>query len=127
MQTIQQRRAKHALEAVKKAKQDKISQKEFKSYASGFPAMIQMNGLGQAAAFYRSKAGSDTKGQAYNALYDLLSDWLTESGQPYETSDDLLQGIIEKDMHNYRRAQAEALALLVWVKRFAKAFMEAEG
>ena len=62
--TIQQERAAFALEevgAINKRIQeiaagndrDKIKASEYKSYASGFPAMIQMNGLGQAAAFYR--------------------------------------------------------------------------
>ena len=106
-----------------KARND-ISQKEYKSYASGFPAMIQMNGLGQAAAFYRSKGAENTsKGRAYCALYDLLSGWLTQSGQPYADFDDLLKGITEENMRAYMLAQAEALALLDWVKKFAKAYM----
>jgi CRISPR-associated protein Cmr5 len=125
MQTMQQRRAKHALEGVEAAKQSGVSQKEYKSYASSFPAMIQMNGLGQAAAFYRSKGAEDNpKGKAYKALYDLLSGWLSGPGQPYYESSDLLTGITRQDMHAYRLAQAEALALLGWVKKFAKAFME---
>lgn len=126
MQTMQQERAKFALERVEAAKEN-ISQKEFKSYAAGFPAMIRMNGLGQAAAFYRSKgAGSDAKAKAYFAIYCLLSDWLGESGKPYGAYDDLLKGITEADMDRYRLAQIEALLLLDWVKKFAKAFMEDE-
>lgn len=124
MQTIQQQRARHALEAIDNAKENNISQKEFKSYASALPAMIQMNGLGQAAAFYCSKGAEDNvKGKAYKSLYNMLSSWLSSPGQPYEGLD-LLKGIITKDMHHYRRAQAESLALLSWVKKFAKAFME---
>lgn len=126
MQTMQQKRAKYALEQVEAAEQNKISRKEYKSYASSLPAMIQVNGLGQAAAFYRSKgADNNEKGKAYMALYDLLSGWLSKTGQPYEGLD-LLAGITKKNMHAYQLAQAEALALLNWVKKFAKAFMEEE-
>jgi CRISPR-associated protein Cmr5 len=125
MQTLQQRRARFALEKVKfalaEAKADPkragFSQKEFKSQAESFPAMIRMNGLGQAAAFHFSKGG------AHGRLYKLLADWLKEPGQPYQGKD-LLEGITQQDMHAYRFAQAEALLLLDWVKKFANAFAE---
>ena len=125
--TIQQKRAAFALKAVEQAKRDLGNSSEYKSYASGFPAMIQMNGLGQAAAFYRSKgAGTDSKAHAYITLYNTLSEWLTKAGQPYQNDEDLLLGITNKPMHTYMLAQAEALVFLDWVKKFAKAYMEDE-
>jgi CRISPR-associated protein Cmr5 len=118
MQTLQQQRARFALDRVKDALAEaNLSEKEFKSQAESFPAMIRMNGLGQAAAFYLSKGG------AHRRLYALLSDWLKEPRQPYEGKD-LLEGITLGDMHAYHLAQAEALLLLDWVKKFAKAFVE---
>jgi CRISPR-associated protein Cmr5 len=119
-QTIQQQRAKYALDCVQEAAKDKAIHKEYKSYASNLPAMIHMNGLGQAAAFFKSK--SDT----HRKLYDLLSDWLCCHNQPYAGCANLLEGITTKDMHHYRLAQAEAQALMDWVKKFAKAFMITE-
>jgi CRISPR-associated protein Cmr5 len=129
MQTIQQQRAAFALERVERDRDANMNTKGFqsayKSYASGLPAMIQMNGLGQAAAFYRSKsAGRDSKALAYGCLYELLSDWLTSSGQPYSAHSDLLRGVTTEDMRTYMLAQSEAQALLDWVKKFAKAYME---
>lgn len=137
MQTIQQQRAAFALERVERDRDGNVNTKGFqsayKSYASGLPAMIQMNGLGQAAAFYRSKsAGNDSKAIAYGCLYKLLSDWLTSTGQPYSAHRDnedtrdsgLLNGVIKEDMRTYMLAQSEAQALLDWVKKFAKAYME---
>ncbi|MBU0500422.1 MAG: type III-B CRISPR module-associated protein Cmr5 [Gammaproteobacteria bacterium] len=115
-QTLQQQRAGYALKKVRKAIEDGIDQKEFKSYASAFPAMIQMNGLGQAAAFYFSQ------GETHRKLYEILSGWLIKTGQPYTGKANLLAGITQEDMHRYRIAQAEALLLLDWVKRFAKAY-----
>lgn len=128
MQTLQQQRARYALDRVNSAlteakadpKRAGFSEKEFKSQAESFPAMIRMNGLGQAAAFYLSKGG------AHGKLYTLLSDWLKEPGQPY-ADQDLLTGITENDLHAYRLAQAEALLLLDWVKKFGKAFAGEEN
>lgn len=123
MQTIQQQRAKFALEEVQAAIERRVSQKEYKSYAASLPAMIHMNGLGQAAAFFKSKGA---KSVAHEALYNLLSDWLCQDEQPYAGCLNLLEGITTRDMHTYRLAQAEAQALMDWVKKFAKAFMTDE-
>ena len=117
IQTLQQRRAQYALKSVRDLLKDKgLNRQEFKSYAAGFPAMIQMNGLGQAAAFHFSQGGTHRK------LYDIVSRWLTEEEQPYSAHDDLLGGITEQDLHAYRVAQVESLLLLDWVKKFAKAY-----
>lgn len=121
MQTIQQQRAKHALDGVrmfdKRPNISKTQRSEYKSYAAALPAMIHINGLGQAAAFYKSKGGT------HKELYNLLSSWLTQENQPYAGKTDLLDGVINCDMHRYRLAQAEAQALMDWVKKFAKAYL----
>ena len=125
-QTIQQQRAKHALNAVQ-AHAGLAYQGELRSYLQALPAMIHMNGLGQAAAFYRGKAaGKGNKALAYQAGYQLLSDWLCAPGQVYAGHGDLLSAITATDMHRYRLAQAEAQAYLDWVKKFAAAFLSTE-
>ena len=102
LQTIQQQRAAFALAKVQaillemEQRNDLKAPKELRSYAAGFPAMIQINGLGQAAAFYRSQ------GKTYQLLYDLLSEWLTRQRQIFGPSTDLLEGICSSDMHSYR-------------------------
>lgn len=128
-QTIQQRRAKFALDRVKALIPQE--QEQFISYASGLPAMIHMNGLGQAMAFCKFKGKrkepdkiDSRKGvEAYRALYNIVSDWLREPGQPYADKADVLDGITQSDMPHYQLAQAEALVLMSWVKKFAKAFL----
>ncbi len=133
MQTLQQQRAKFALNRVKEAANqlDTKSKKEYKSYASALPFMIHANGLGQAAAFYRSKGEKDT----HFLLYKLLSDWLTgnvnidgfnKENQPFYGHDDLLEGITNEKMPVYMTAQAEAMVFMNWVKRFADAFMRGD-
>ncbi len=123
-QTLSQKRAAFALERVQAIRGSDYAV-EFRSYAANLPAMIQMNGFGQALAFCRSKSDP-----AYRALYDLVSEWLTRAGQPYEGkqdaegNQDALAGITSEGMSAYRLAQTETLALLDWVKRFASAFIE---
>lgn len=135
-QTIQQKRAKFALERVqkfakqledvkltnddKKRKEEEAKQKEFVSYASGLPAMIHMNGLGQAMAFCKLKS---KERDSYGQLYQLVSDWLCQQNQPYQGKSDVLTGITQEDSAHYQLAQAEALVLMSWVKKFAKAFL----
>lgn len=124
--TIQQQRAKFALERIQAlpVKLKPKEQDEFISYASGLPAMIHMNGLGQAMAFCKLK--SKERG-SYGQLYQIVSDWLCQSGQPYHDQKDVLTGITQCDMHQYQLAQAETLVLMSWVKKFAKAFLAEEG
>jgi CRISPR-associated protein Cmr5 len=135
-QTIQQKRAKFALERVtaltEQHKFNKDQQKNFISYASSLPAMIHTNGLGQAMAFHKAK-GSDKgleetedKKRSYNALYNIVSAWLCQKPQVYQKHDNVLKGIAEENMQSYQLAQVETLALMSWVKKFAKAFLTEE-
>ena len=115
-QTLQQQRAAYAMgEVTRLLGNEQKSREEFKTCATSLPAMIRMNGLGQAAAYCHSQSGR------WPEMYELLSGWLIQPGQPYAGKSKLLTGIIECDMHAYRIAQAEALLLLDWVKKFAKA------
>lgn len=116
MKLMQQERAQFALKGVQDAIKANVNAKEYISYASSLPAMIHTNGLGQAAAFFKSK------GKTHEVLYQLLSDWLSQKNQPFAGMD-LLEGITSSDMKIYRLAQAEAQALMDWVKKFSKAYM----
>lgn len=119
MKLMQQARAAFALDRVEKAIEQDVNQKEYRSYAASLPAMIHTNGLGQTAVFFKSKGGT------HEQLYQLLSDWLSKEDQPF-AGQDLLQGITSNNMQTYRLAQAEAQALMDWVKKFAKAYMDKE-
>ncbi len=112
IQTIEQKRAKFALQKVQAVNPRDFD--EWKARANEMPAMIQMNGLGQTVAFYLSKSG------VHKQMYDILSEWLKDEMHIYNQS--LIEGITRGDMHTYRIAQAEAQALLIWVKKFSKAY-----
>lgn len=129
-QTLEQRRAKHALDKINARKGQNYG--NYVSYVSGLPATILMNGLGQACATLLSQKG--TKG--HKELYDDLQSWLcsNDAAAPYgipcpnEHADTrLMDRITSSEASAYYRAQAEALAYLVWLKKLAKAFLEQGG
>lgn len=120
-QTMQQQRAKFALDSILKLSEQKQfddnKRREFKSYIATLPAMIHRNGLGQAVAFYAAKGGT------HGDIYALLSNWLCQEQKLYSPEKDLLHGITHNNMQRYRHAQIEAQALLQWLKRFANAYL----
>lgn len=137
--TIEQQRAEVALEAVRNvAGRANDVQRMYASYARSLPAMILMAGLGQALATAMSKgAGSASGGnaEAWRLLVGHLEDWLVRRcpASPYQGSGApegggttglaLMRALIDHDQRAYVIAQAEALAYLQWLKKFANALL----
>lgn len=142
MQTLQQARAQHALGQVKswvalndasklkarvapdgasklKARVPPDGASQLKARCSELPFMIHANGLGQAAAFFKSKKEKD----GYNVVFAALQSWLLQPGRPFADKSDLMQAIVDGDLHAYRMAQAEAIQYMDWVKKFASAYL----
>jgi CRISPR-associated protein Cmr5 len=114
-------RAKHALEAVDSLQGADIG--KYVSYVKGLPANILRSGLGQAMAM--EKAGAKTD-KGHGILYAHIDNWLTADrpNAPYRNrTGQLLHAIVNNDQDKYLRAQAEALAYLEWLKKFAVAFL----
>ena len=106
--------------------------KEYGQMAKSAPADIQANGLGQTLAFLRAKGSKDgePKDDGNSAAWKLqehISDWvMTRMGQEDKKG---LLGWITADgtsTNDYRRATAEAIAFLIWLKRFAEAELGGE-
>jgi CRISPR-associated protein Cmr5 len=113
--SLEQERAAQAWECVTQV--NRKYRKEYSSLAKGAPADIQSNGLGQMLAFWQAKKASE-----HDALYQHVSAWVTKRIAP---GVDLLEWIIKKaSTADYRRATAEAMAFLAWIKRFAEAELE---
>jgi CRISPR-associated protein Cmr5 len=143
---LAQRRAKHALDAVKEYRDAPVAdvpvkqKKAYAGYVKSLPAAIVMNGLGQALATELAQGGKNTaKGQgglspdAHRQIYLHLQDWLcgkdAEAVFP-DTFDKksrplthLLSRLYAADQSDYLRAQAEALLYLGWLKKFAGALL----
>jgi CRISPR-associated protein Cmr5 len=129
MQTLQQERARHALNVVESWKKDPQSdndrKKKLKARTSELPFMIHANGLGQAAAFFKSKEPKGDKDR-YGVVLLALQDWLAQPNRPFAGEPDLMRAIVEADLATYRLAQAEAMAYMDWVKKFASAYLDTD-
>jgi len=124
--SLEQERAKHALEAVNSIRGESWAGK-FRSYVERLPAAIVMNGLGQAMAGELAAAGragemGDDK-KAHNKLYELVAGWI-RTRRIYSAEENLMKAIVDGDQKQYVLAQAEALAYLEWLKKFSQAFLE---
>jgi len=126
---MQQARAKHALKKVQTWQQQTTdSQKKLQSYASALPAMILMNGLGQAIAFAKMKS-KNASTKEYKYIYVALQDWLYDKEKPLnfkKIDKDLITSITQIDMKTYQLTQTESILYLDWIKKFSKSFLTAE-
>ena len=118
MQTLQQERAKHALGQVQ-SWQALNDNSKLRARSSELPFMIHANGLGQAAAFFKSKGKKD----GYDVVFSALQSWLRAPHRPLAGTPDLMSAIVATDLHTYRMAQAEAIQYMDWVKKFASAYL----
>lgn len=123
--TMDQERAEYALKKITGIEQgsDNTHKEEMRRYINGLPALIRMNGLGQALAFYRTKGKKST----HETIYQIVSVWLcsaNSNGRIFDEDDDVLTAITRSDVHAYMAAQNEALELLEWLKKFAVAMLE---
>lgn len=129
--SIQQQRAHYALKKVLEAKGVGESvAKRFKSYSNTLPAMIQMNGIGQALAFaYQKSNGKAEEARGWKLLFDLVDYWLLSERNIWgkSSSAHVVMALSEGNQAQYQLAQAEAQALLSWVKDFARAEISGEA
>lgn len=124
---LDKKRARVAWDVVKDVKGDTfhgVKIKEYAQAAQGLPVDIMSNGLLQALAFYWQEG----KGKEHRRLLaDQISDWLTAKGEKgcgidwgALTDKPLVERLLQSGEQTYRRATEEALALIVWIKRFSK-------
>lgn len=95
----------------------------FKALASGAPSLVMANGLMQALAFWNEK-GKNEKGHNHKKLLDPVLEWLGTRvlGLPVRSCDfsAVMQKLHGGDADLYFRATEEALAILKWIRQFAK-------
>lgn len=113
--TIDQRRAKHAFEAVEKL--PKGDAENYAREAKKLPVRIVASGLGQALVFIQAKA---KRKRGLEKLSKDLSSWVVRQ-QKIGAADDLLQSVMAGDADLLRRATAETMAYLQWLNRFLEA------
>lgn len=123
--SLEQERAKTAWNAIEKVKQGSAQfAKEYSSLARGAPADVQANGLGQTLAFWRAKGyeqGTAKQNNAYAELLKHVADWLRAQKILPQSKDPVEWISKEATTEEYRRASAESIAFLIWLRRFAEA------
>lgn len=124
IQSREQLRAKHALTHIEGIK-GKYEDSKIKSAISGLPAMIHMNGLGHAFAFFLS----DPKNfpERKEIVEEIVFDWLKKESGVFSALNQqnltALNAITQADLQTYQIAQQEAQAYLLWLKKFARALL----
>lgn len=123
--TLEQDRAHHALIQIKNlTNRPELWQGRYKSYVKGLPASILSNGLGQALATLLS-ASKEGSTDPHYVLYEHIEQWLCRSHSlaSYPNAQNIMEAITSHDSTAYRVAQMEAMAYLVWLKKFAAAYL----
>lgn len=135
MQTKEQQRSAFALKKVEEVFQIPVDEK-VANFVVGVPTIVLTNGLGQAMAFLLSKHkepnANDTEEKRkdklkYRNTFDIIRCWFNQQENIGLNETDrfqFLQQLANLDQKTYLRAQQEALALLQWLKRYARAFQE---
>jgi len=126
MQTPEQRRAANALDAVQRVEKEEALGKSYRRYVERLGPSILINGLGQALATEKASGKSKSEKpdeRAHHLLYQNLGQWLCRDGGIYAGATDILDAIIKHGEQQYLQAQVEALAWLVWHKKFCRAYL----
>lgn len=132
--TLEQLRAANALACVEVVKgQTGNIPGLYRSYAESLPVHIVMGGLGQALATELAAArladGDARKdgNKAHERLVNDLAKWLGQKSYAQnagnEVATQLMKAIAAGNQEKYVQAQAEALAWLVWLKKFCQAML----
>ncbi len=128
-QSLEQKRAAFAWKCVDEVKEKKD---DYASVAKKAPADIQINGLGQTLAFWRAKGKKDKE---YDQIYRHVSEWVLEKRLEKTHPKGLLGWLMSEGITNpnvptssddYRRATSEAIAFLIWIKKFAEAELDSK-
>ena len=116
--SLEQERASYAWDCISKV--DSNHKQKYCQAVRGSMADIQINGLGQALAFWSAKERKPSEAH-YKTLNDHVSTWVMKRIKPSETQP-LLEWITkDANIQEYRRATSEAMAFLSWLSRFAEA------
>lgn len=116
--TLDQKRAKHAWEAVECLRVGSDEADDYAREAKKLPVRIMTAGLGQALAFLRAK---HQKKKGLTKLEADLTDWAKQRLETARQYGTLLEAVLGSDSEFLRRATDEMLAYVGWINRFTEA------
>ncbi|MDR0531522.1 MAG: type III-B CRISPR module-associated protein Cmr5 [Oscillospiraceae bacterium] len=106
---------KRAQEAFAAAKNITCDRKKYAAYVKKFPAYITTNGLAATLAFALQKGGEYA--EIAKQLHERLKHCHICTEQNYNG---FMEWLLDQNSDVYRRATAEVLAYLEWLRRFAR-------
>lgn len=115
--TLDNERAKHAFDKVKKQENNK----EYLSICKKAPSQIKVNGFGMTMAYLYSK--KDSK-QLYYDIVEWLKKRLNDQQIKKVSHESFLEIIVKCNSSVYRQMSKETMALLIWMKRFAEGMLK---
>ena len=149
LRSLERERAKYAWECIQNVKSalNLELESKYKSYVKSSASYIQINGLGNTIAFYKSKFEADfnkyvnelkkrsldenkvyeeafkrlsNDKKAYKLLCDHLNEWFKKR---FRKNEDIIEWIISENTSSIEVFQVtkEIISLLNWMKRFAEA------
>ncbi len=144
--TLEQKRARQSLQFIKsmaadadatatRPKIDKKFRTKLNTLVQKAPVQILQNGMGQMLAFLLADNGgkNGSKQEASGVLYEHLEQWLCDSPDQeypcrvYPGTNGLIEQLTAGDRQTYIHAQNETLALFIWLKKFAAAWLDERG
>jgi CRISPR-associated protein Cmr5 len=116
MATLDQKRASLAFEHIMGVKRwDKAEQKKYASIVHAMPALLRSAGLSQALHFVRSR-----RSEKQQLFLEHLAAQLRHIDADIDGPDKLLAKVRSADLLEYLRLTHEALACVVWYRRFVQ-------
>lgn len=132
--TLDQRRARHAWDAVARVRNNSKQSSDYAREAKRLPVRILTAGLGHALAFLNPKAGAERDSANALLLRD-IADWVLDKrdkrGDPDDSAERpephaLIKKIVAGDATFLQFATDEVLAYLQWLTRFSEAEFETD-
>lgn len=116
----EQKRSDFALNQIR----NKTISEDFANFIVGTPTMILQNGFGQTMAFLLSKCkGVFDENNKYFFTYQSIARWCERENDSIPSSPvDFFQAVSVLTQSEYLTLQEEALKMLQWLKRYARAF-----
>lgn len=90
--------------------------KDYGRLCNRFPSLVLHNGLAQTLGFLTAKAGGNVR-SAEGVFLGQLAEIL------HQPPNQLLDGVINAPLPDYRRLTRQALAAAIWYKRFAQSVL----
>jgi len=127
MNSKEQLRSRFALDSIENLTQKTGDvKKDLANFIVGTPTMILQNGLGQTMAFLLSKCkGANDPTEKHYFTYQAIAKWCKRQNEKIsDEPHDFFSGISQMPQNEYLMLQEEALKMLQWLKRYARAFQE---